>query len=360
MTTPLPQGFGPPGAWEGLLTWLSPVERRGDMLFKREDLFAPLGYGGVNGAKLRQCVWLIGGYAASAPAGGGVLSGASVKSPQLSMGSVVARHFGLGTAHVVGATTPASAVRHPNVAVAHRLGARFLVAKVGYNPALQRAVTRLLDTDPRFRGWYRLEYGIGMPPDAPPEGLEAFHRLGADQVANVPPGVRTLVVPAGSCNTCASVLYGVARHRPAGLERVVLFGIGPNRLDWLDARLAALEAAGRPVRSLFRRRYAHHPGKAAAHAGPRDAPYLLEHHDLHTTGYASYQDEMPETYAGLELHPTYEGKVMRYLLAGPDPSVRGLVDPSTVFWVVGSRPAWAPMAGHLAAHEAPGAFEALP
>ena len=33
---------------------LTPVENIGGMWWKREDKFAPLGYGGINGSKLRQ------------------------------------------------------------------------------------------------------------------------------------------------------------------------------------------------------------------------------------------------------------------------------------------------------------------
>ena len=45
--------------WEDHILDLSPVEKIGGLWFKREDKFAPLGYGGINGSKLRVCIWLI-------------------------------------------------------------------------------------------------------------------------------------------------------------------------------------------------------------------------------------------------------------------------------------------------------------
>ena len=44
--------------WEDYLFELTPVEKIGNIYFKREDKFAPLGAGGINGSKLRQCIWL--------------------------------------------------------------------------------------------------------------------------------------------------------------------------------------------------------------------------------------------------------------------------------------------------------------
>ena len=41
--------------WEDHIHDLSPVEQHGGLFFKREDFFAPLGYGNINGSKLRVC-----------------------------------------------------------------------------------------------------------------------------------------------------------------------------------------------------------------------------------------------------------------------------------------------------------------
>ena len=44
--------------WEDYLRHLTPVENHQGVWFKREDYFAPLGYGGPNGSKMRQLIWL--------------------------------------------------------------------------------------------------------------------------------------------------------------------------------------------------------------------------------------------------------------------------------------------------------------
>lgn len=70
--------------WEDHLFDLTPVEKVGDMWFKREDKFAPLGYGGINGSKLRQAIWLVLEQSKIEKSEvSSLISGASIKSPQL-------------------------------------------------------------------------------------------------------------------------------------------------------------------------------------------------------------------------------------------------------------------------------------
>lgn len=326
--------------WEDHLLDLTPVEVGERHWYKRDDAFAPLGYGGINGSKLRQLIWLIDrARRAGAP---GIVTGASVLSPQVSMTALVARHFGLPCVVVLGATKPASAIKHENVAIAAAAGAEFVYAPVAYNPALQRSVERLQVE--QLPEWYRLCYGITTPGAADDAEIEAFHRLGAAQVANLPDEVSTLVMTAGSCNSCASVLYGIALHRPK-LERVVLLGIGPTRLGWLDDRLAAIERASAvAIRPLFARRYHDDPDIEQGHLAGPGAPYRLEHWNLHTTKFAAYADRMPWTADGIEMHPTYEGKALAYMnryrsrFAWWHEAERDVA-----FWIVGSAPSRAAM-----------------
>jgi hypothetical protein len=296
--------------WEHYLHALTPITTGERVLYKREDAFAPLGLGGINGAKLRQLIHLIGGYRA---AGGtrGVLTGASVLSPQNAMAACVAAHYGLPSLVILGGTTPASAARHENVAIAQAAGARLHIIRVGYNPALQREVTRLHEHG-GYHDWYPLHYGIGTTPGAPGAALAAFHALGAAQVANLPARVRTLVMTLGSGYSAISVLLGIAQRRPAGLERVVLLGIGPNRLAFMDERLRQLGAhLGLDAAGYFTRRYHQHPELEAAHQQP--GRVLLEHHDLHATGWATYGRRMRASADGIAFHPTYEGKAITWL-----------------------------------------------
>jgi 1-aminocyclopropane-1-carboxylate deaminase/D-cysteine desulfhydrase-like pyridoxal-dependent ACC family enzyme len=280
---------------------LTPVEERGGRLFKREDLY--VGAGGVNGGKLRACRHLIGrGAAAGAPE---VISAASVLSPQNAMAAVVAAELGMRCTVILGGSKPDTAAKHPSVAIALAAGAQVEHVPVGYNPYLQKAAAARLE---QTKGGYWLRYGITTPDGASLAELRAFHTVGADQVANLPDQVETLVVPFGSGNSAVGVLYGLAQvRRPARLQRIVLVGIGPDRRGWLHQRLTLL-------------------GVAAA------AP--LEHLDLHGSGYARYGDRMAATVDGIVMHPTYEGKVVRYL-DQHNPPWWSRRDGSTCLWIVG-------------------------
>lgn len=306
--------------WEDYLQVLTPVERVDGMRYKREDRFAPYGYGGINGSKLRQCVWLVEDYVRN---GGklGVLSGTSIKSPQLVMGAAVARHYGLRCLHVIGGTTVEAAQRQTNVRLATEFGAEWEAIKVGYNPALQKRCRDLLHGD--RRGWFYLEYGITLQHDEHPIAqVEAFHKVGAGQVRNIPPDVETLVVPAGSCNSSTSILYGLALHPHPGLRRLHLIGIGPTKLDWMRERLRRILAYVGLPEDLYAA--TEHPGRG----------FVYEYHDLHGTGQVKYHDEVPWHHGDIEFHPTYEGKVMRYLnRCRPD-----IFSNRTCLWIVGSRP----------------------
>ncbi len=275
------------------------MQERDGRWYKREDLCAlPAG---VNGAKLRACDHLIRqGAAAGAQR---VISAASVLSPQNAMAAVLAARYGLRSLIILGGTNPRTAFQHRAVALARDHGADFDFIRVGYNPALQRRAADLTATDPSA---YWLQYGITTPADASARELRAFHQIAADQVTNLPDSITTLVIPFGSGNTAAGVLLGLNQHRPRDLERIILVGIGPDRRAWLRDRFERMGV------SLPRYR----------------------HLDLHGTGYAQYSDKMPGQADGIVLHPTYEGKVVRYLdEKAPDWWVRR--DGTTCLWIVG-------------------------
>lgn len=224
-------------------------------------------------------------------------------SPQNAMAAVLAQRYGLRSLIVLGGTRPQTAFQHRAVALARDHGADFDFIRVGYNPALQRRAADLVALD---RSAYWLQYGITTPPEASPRELRAFHQIAADQCTNLPDTVRTLVVPFGSGNTAAGVLMGLNQHRPRDLERIILVGIGPDRRRWLAERFERMGV------SLPRYR----------------------HLDLHGSGYAAYSDKMPGQADGIVLHPTYEGKVVRYLdQHAPDWWVRR--DGTTCLWIVG-------------------------
>jgi 1-aminocyclopropane-1-carboxylate deaminase/D-cysteine desulfhydrase-like pyridoxal-dependent ACC family enzyme len=331
--------------WEDYLFDLTPVEEVNGIFFKREDKFAPLGYGGINGSKLRQCIWLTEQYVKTAKNPIGVISGTSVKSPQLPMGSAVAEHFGLKSIHVIGSTKADIAHKHENVNTATWFGAEFYINKhIAYNPVLQRRVQDILSKEERVKDYFYLEYGITVDHKVnSPERVERFHYVGSEQIKNIPEHITTLVIPAGSCNSCTSILYGLARFRPKNLRDVYLIGIGPNKIDFIEERLDIIENVSGVYTKPFTRIYHDTPNKQQQYESgltsfftdnTSDYNFNLHHYDLHTTNYVDYQEEMPYSYGGIEFHPTYEGKMMTYV----NERMPNILGENTMVWIVGSKP----------------------
>lgn len=316
--------------WTEKLELLTPVELHGGVHVKREDLFAPLGDGGINGSKLRGCIYMLERRSRDAEV---IVTGASVKSPQHSMTAAVCRHLGMRSIHVIGATKPKSAMERPQVRMAARFGAQFDIINVAYNPNLQRRVADL-QYNLEFEGTPVANMPYGISPEPGQETYE-FHRLGGLQTANLP-DVSTLIVPAGSCNTLASILMGLQDKRPAKLKRIVTVGIGPDRTRWLWDRLETLG-----VRDGYRY---HGPASSVLKRDPVQRNYLeLVHLDPHGEGFSDYQGEMKENLGDLVLHPTYEGKVARYIKK----FYPHLLCEDSCFWVVGGPASEAAMERHF-------------
>lgn len=288
--------------WEQYLDILTPWEEHQGIWFKREDYFAPLGYAGPNGSKCRQLIHLMSGNRAGKTH---VLSGASVKSPQLSMSAIIGAHYGLPSRLVVGATKPETLFSHINPRVAAGFGAQFEYINVAYNPNLQREVERLTKPSSLV-----VKYGITIDHVTEDVGkVIMFHEVGAYQTRNLPPEVKTLIIPAGSCNSLVSVLMGLSVES-GNLERIFTLGIGPNKMDWVSERCQKM---GIDLNAL---------------------PFKWKHHSLHDTGFSNYSDLMPESFDNVDFHPTYEGKMIRYLKSvGWVPQ-----DGSVGFWIVGGTP----------------------
>jgi 1-aminocyclopropane-1-carboxylate deaminase/D-cysteine desulfhydrase-like pyridoxal-dependent ACC family enzyme len=280
---------------------LTPWELRNGMWYKREDHHR--NRYGVNGSKFRVCRHMLtqailAGY-------DHVVSAQATASPQSSICATLAEELGLKCTIVIGASKPETAIKHSNVAIAIAAGAELDTGcRVAYNGVMQPYARALAE---RLGAW-QLPYAISPPETASPEELRAFLRVGAAQVANLPPERETLVVPFGSGNTTAGVLYGLSQLRPRRLKRVVLVGVGPDRTEWLYNRLGKV-------------------GVSRHDLGP------IEHMPLHPW-FAVYSDLMPETIDDIVMHPTYEGKVVRFLNSAK-PEWWTARDGSTGFWIVG-------------------------
>lgn len=288
--------------WEEHLGTHTPWENHQGIWFKREDYFAPLGYSGPNGSKMRQLIWYMNKFRGNKTH---IVTGASIQSPQLSMSAIVGAHYGLLCRQIV-YSKPHTVLRHANPQVSAGFGAVFEYASGPYNPIIQRKVADLTQDSSLV-----VEYGITLPIDRySPEDVRKFHEVGANQTNNIPDEVEELIVPAGSCNSLTSVLLGLSRN-PHNIKRLFTIGIGPDKSDWMKERLRYIGV------------------------DPEGFGFSWNHHSLHDTGFSKYSDHFNgESFDGINFHPTYEAKMWRWLRQNDYISC----DNKTGFWIVGSAP----------------------
>lgn len=253
----------------------TPWEMRGGRRYKREDYYR--NEYGVNGAKYRLARWMM--ERARAQGYDHVVSAQSVLSPQSSIVATLAEELGMACTLCYGASKATTAMRHPNVAIAAQAGAHFdFSCRVAYNGTLQPHGARVAEE----LGAWQMPYAITPGP----QDLEEALAVGGAQARNLPRAMRYLVIPFGSGNTASGILYGLHKWGTKDLEDILLVGIGPDRFAWLEDRLRSV--------------------------GAHDVLRMVRHVPLHPW-FARYADTMPETEDGITFHPTYEGKVVRYL-----------------------------------------------
>lgn len=328
--------------WEDYLDKLTPVERVGDLYFKRDDAFAPLGMGFINGTKVRQGIYLFAEYVLGKKQA--IVGGMSIHSPQHSMQSVVAKHFGVDSIHVVGATTPVTALKHEDIAIGNMFGGKFHLTKVAYNMALQKSVKEYEASHP---GSYALGYAISLDHKThTPSEIEKFHAVSSLQVQNIPDHIENLIVPSGSCNSVTSILYGIAKYKPKSLKNVYMIGIGPPKIKYVEERLDVITAATGLDTKPFQRFYPQHKdieqqysdafGQFTGDSDHRnDYRYNLIFDDIHTQGIVKYGELQPESYETISFHDNYEGKVWRHI---KNKYGKTLINDRTCFWIVGNKP----------------------
>lgn len=280
--------------WHEAIYDLTRVEKIGDVWFKREDTFSPDGM--HNGSKFRQLIWLF-----SRKSFPGVASGAVTGSPQLPMVAACAKHYEMKCVQFSGA--------RKNMALAgENLGAETTLVNPGYAPLLN---SRAKDYATKH-GWLRIETNITVTTsDA---DIEAFHRVGSEQVRNLPEHMETLIIPAGSRNSAVSILYGLRRHPPKSLKKIIFMHINKNLVKHEKEMWQRLKACG--VGAL---------------------PYQFETHDVFANDYTTYEKLMPFTYNNVVMHPRYEGKCFNYIKDHPA-EFRPYLNEKTLFWIVGSEP----------------------
>ena len=207
--------------WIDQLWDVTPVELHSGMYFKREDKFAPKGYGHINGSKLRQCLFLVNKWKNEGSKG--VVSGSVSQSPQHAFISELCKHYNMGCVIV---HAKKDIAKSPYLKLANSNGAKFVKSKVGYAKTLGSISKRLLDKLPNH---HYLETNITLEDKFNSwDEIADFHRVGAEQVRNIPDHIERMIIPCGSCNSVTSIMYGLALYPKPNLKDIVLMGIGNN------------------------------------------------------------------------------------------------------------------------------------
>jgi 1-aminocyclopropane-1-carboxylate deaminase/D-cysteine desulfhydrase-like pyridoxal-dependent ACC family enzyme len=260
---------------------MTPVEEKGSILFKRDDLFAPFSDVPLNGGKVRQALSVLTANADRIRRcfRGTVCTVSSVHSPQGYLIARCASSLGLRTVIGVGTSGGVEDVieRYPPFRLAVALGAEVIgLAKIGYNSVLQARLDRLATK----HHWFRIGFGVN-----------ADLEVNARQVSNLP-SVDDLVIPCGSGGSAASILRGLSR-----MDRVKR----PRRVH-------VVQIAG-----MDRRKVINSP-----------LPYEFVADRTY-----SYSRRVKVCYTDLELDSVYESKAFNWLIRQ---DFKGI----TCFWVIGN------------------------
>lgn len=311
--------------WIDSLYTLTPVEWHDGLYFKREDKFAPLGYGSINGSKLRQCLWLVDTWYNQGIRG--VISGSVAGSPQHPMIAGLCKHYNLGC---LIATPVVDNSKYLNMAMAEEYGAKFYKTNIGYARALESISYKLAK---RLPAHAVLETNITVDERRNPAiRISAFHEVGAHQVKNIPQDVESIIIPSGSCNSVTSILYGLAVNNFPNLKNVVMLGIGnngSNNLNYVSRRLEIIGSyLGVNIKDEF-----HFPWLRK----PKNPKYKVHHFDINGSGFCQYSDLMPAQISNIEFHPRYEGKCINFMNENPELFDEFLAK-KALFWIVGSEP----------------------
>lgn len=236
---------------------LTPIERRGDIWVKRDDLF---NVGGAGGGKVRSCLALA--KAAKDAGAQGIVTAGSRSSPQVNIVARVAAHIGIGAR----CHCPSGELA-PEVLAAVEAGAEIIQHQAGRNSVI---VARARE-DAEQSGWAEIPFGM--------ECDEAVAQT-RKQVRDIPEGVARIVCPVGSGMSLSGLLWGLIDQG-------------------LDIPVAGIVVGADPIKRLDR--YA--------------PPNWRDMVELIPSG-SDYHDEAADAgVEGLRLDPHYEGKCVPFLEA---------------------------------------------
>jgi 1-aminocyclopropane-1-carboxylate deaminase/D-cysteine desulfhydrase-like pyridoxal-dependent ACC family enzyme len=270
---------------------LTPVEKVGDIWFKRDDLFKPFLNSDVNGGKLRQALYIILKESQGKNIKG-VITGCSILSPQAPIIGVICEKLNLRCVVFYGGKYEnILKSKYPQISIKH--GAEIKLAPSGRNSVLYHEIKKFNKIS--GGAYYVLRYGMNYTEN--PE----YYDLTANQVRNIPENIKNLVVSCGSAITALGILKGIKEQNKK--IKVLLVGIAPNRLPKIL-----------------------HTSQKLGFMLP-DFEYIDAFNKY--KGFR-YENKIKLSYGNISLHPTYEAKAFKYLL-----NKVNYKKEETLFWIVG-------------------------
>ena len=241
---------------------LTPIEKFGNFSVKRDDLYA---VNGVNGGKVRTCFYL-------AQNARGLVTAGSRASPQVNIVAHIAKELNIPCR----VHTPEGKLS-PEVEAAKNTGAEVIQHKAGYNTV----ITKRAKDDSLEHGFTEI-----------PFGMECFEAVEAtkNQVKNIPPDTKRIVIPVGSGMSLSGLLHGLIENN-------------------LNIPVLGVRVGADPTERL--NKYAPSNWEEMVSLVSSDLDY--------------HQHETNNDFFGLTLDPVYEAKCIKFLIEGD------------LLWVVGIR-----------------------
>lgn len=263
-------------------SFITPVEKRGEYWFKREDLYKPYDFSPANGSKLRQCQLLV--EKNIDKASNGIITGTSVLSPQAVIAASVAKELSVPCKIFYGGTNMSLLMQKKYPHIAEQIGADVsVVSKMAYTSVLAAKAEEFANKN----NYFHIRYGFDLR-----KNLDCFIDSVANQVQNTPRDIRSLVITVGSSITLIGVLYGISIYGLNNIENVYAIGCAPNRISKIQEYASMIYfESGTPL-PFHKLHYV-------------DAFNALK-------GY-KYENTVKEEYQGIVFHPRYEAKTFRWL-----------------------------------------------
>lgn len=259
---------------------LTPVEKRGEYYFKREDLYIPFDFSPANGSKLRQCQLLV---EKNIDNHNGLITGTSIYSPQAVIVASVAKDIKKPCKIYYGGTNKDKLSQNKYAVLCCQLGADVdVVSKMAYTSVLNNKAQLFANES----GFYNVRYGFDLI-----DNLDVFIHSTAWQVGNLPDDISKIIITVGSSITLIGVLYGIAIHNKE-IQEVYAIGVAPNRIGQIE-------------------RYAHEIYFETGVLLPIDRIKYIDAFNMYK-GF-KYENTKNEEYCGIKFHPRYEAKTFSWL-----------------------------------------------